>query len=64
MRIWNHIRIAEPNRSRTIMLFGRAKLVRTAEGKLVLEGATKDEQTEAKEYISMFMQEAAVSFGE
>jgi len=46
------------------MLFGRAKLVRTAEGKLVLEGATKDEQTEAKEYISMFMQEAAVSFGE
>jgi len=46
------------------MLFGQAKLIQTADGKLVLKGATKDEQTEAKEYVSMFMQEAAVSFTE
>ena len=58
------IQIAEPNRSRTIMLFGQAKLIQTGNGKLVLKGATKDEQTEAKEYVSMFMQEAALSFGE
>ena len=46
------------------MQFGQAKLLQTPEGKLELKGATKNEQTEAKEYISLFMHEAVVSFPE
>jgi hypothetical protein len=40
--------ITETNRNQTIMQFGQAKLIETAEGKLELKGATKDEQTEAR----------------
>ena len=46
------------------MLFGQAKLIQTAEGKLQLKGATKDEQIEAQEYVSLFMHEAVLSFAE
>jgi len=46
------------------MQFGQAKLIQTGEGKLELKGATKAEQTEAKEFISLFMHEAVLSFGE
>ncbi|MCX6896864.1 MAG: hypothetical protein NTZ16_15520 [Verrucomicrobia bacterium] len=48
----------------TVMLFGRAKLVQVAENKLVLQGGTKDDLTEAKEFISLFMHEAVLSFSE
>ena len=51
-------------RTQTIMQLGQAKLIQTAEGKLELKGATKDEQTEAKEFVSLFMHEAVLSFGE
>jgi len=49
------------NRSYTVMLFGQAKLIQTPEGKLKLKGATRDERTEAKEFISLFMHEAVLS---
>jgi hypothetical protein len=52
------------DRTQTIMQFGKAKLIQTAEGKLEMKGATKDEQTEAKEFISLFMHESVLSFGE
>ena len=52
------------NRSHTVMLFGQAKLTQTAEGKLELKGATKDEKIEAIEYVSLFMHEAVLSFAE
>ena len=50
------------NRSYTVMLFGQAKLIQTPEGKLKLKGATSDERTEAKEFISLFMHDAVLSF--
>ena len=44
------------------MRFGRAKLVQVVENKLVLKGGTKDDLTEAKEFVSLFMHEAVLSF--
>lgn len=52
------------DRTHTVMLFGQAKLVQVAENKLVLKGGNKDDQTEAKEFVSLFMHEATLSFGE
>ena len=46
------------------MQFGQAQLIETAENKLELKGATKEEQTEAKEFVSLFMHEAILSFVE
>ena len=51
-------------RDQTIMQFGQARLIQTPEGKLKLLGGSKDDHTEAKEYISLFMHEAVVSFAE
>ena len=56
--------ITERNLGRTIMLFGQAKLIETGQGKLELKGATKEEQVEVKEYVSLFMHEAVLSFSE
>lgn len=60
----HQIPMALNDRTQTIMQFGKAKLIQTAEGKLEMKGATKDEQTEAKEFISLFMHESVLSFGE
>ena len=46
------------------MVFGQAKLVQVAENKLVLKGGNQDDQTEARECVSLFMHEAVLSFGE
>jgi len=50
--------------ARVIIHFGQAPLVETGENKLELKGATKDEKTEAKEFVSLFMHEAILSFVE
>ena len=63
MKNRNHADITT-DRTHTVMLFGQAKLVQTAEGKLQLKGATKDEKTEAIEYVSLFMHDAVLSFAE
>lgn len=60
----NQTPIVQNDRTQTIMQFGEAKLIQTGDGKLELKGATKGEQTEAKEFVSLFMHEAVVSFGE
>ena len=52
------------DRNQAIMQFGQAQLVRNPAGNLELQGATAEEQTAAKEYISLFMHEAVVSFTE
>ena len=56
--------ITDKDRSPTIIQFGNASLVQVTAGKLEMKGATKNEQTEAKEFISLFMHEAVVSFVE
>ena len=61
MKNRNHAPAIKTNRSYTVMLFGQAKLIQTAEGKLKLKGATRDERTEAKEFISLFMHDAVLS---
>ncbi|MEI6192820.1 MAG: hypothetical protein WCS42_00650 [Verrucomicrobiota bacterium] len=62
MKNRNQTPVIKTNRSHTVMLFGQAKLIQTAEGKLKLKGATRDERTEAKEFISLFMHDAVLSF--
>ncbi|HEX4342244.1 MAG TPA: hypothetical protein VH255_02580 [Verrucomicrobiae bacterium] len=54
----------ESKNTRVIIKFGQAPLVETAENKLELKGASRDEQTEAKEFVSLFMHEAILSFVE
>ena len=61
MKNRNQAPVIKTNRRHTVMLFGQAKLIQTAEGKLKLKGATRDERTEAKEFISLFMHDAVLS---
>ena len=61
MKNRNQAPAIKSNRSYTVMLFGQAKLIQTPEGKLRLKGATRDERTEAKEFISLFMHDAVLS---
>lgn len=42
----------------TVALFGRARLVRTNEGRLELRGGTEEDRALAREWIAMFMHEA------
>jgi hypothetical protein len=41
-----------------IAYFGQARLVRYTDGKMELRGGTKEDHTEAKEWMSMFWHEA------
>ena len=45
-----------------ITTFGNARLVRLADGSTQLRGARAQEQTTAKEWISLFMHEAVPRF--
>jgi len=47
-----------------ITQFGGAMLVKTREGKFELQGGSADNRTEAKEWMSLFLHEAVVSFCE
>ncbi len=47
---------------RLITTFGRAKLVRSADGSTKLRGGHAQDQTAAKEWISIFMHEAVLRF--
>jgi hypothetical protein len=49
-------------RERLIATFGRAKLVRLADGSTELRGGHTQDQTSAKEWISLFMHEAVLRF--
>lgn len=44
---------------RVIATFGQAQLVSTPEGRLELRGGTADDRLAAREWISLFMHEAA-----
>ena len=44
----------------TIAAFGQARLVKFLDGKLRLVGGSRDDQTAAKEWISLFFHEAVV----
>ena len=44
-----------------IVRFGRAALVRRADGKCQLKGGSRDDLTTAKEWISLFMHEVVLS---
>lgn len=43
-----------------VVIFGNAQLIRDAEGKMELRGGSKDDRSEAREWISLFMHEAVV----
>lgn len=45
-------------RQRTVALFGRARLVRNRQGRYELQGGSRADHSEAKEWISLFMHEA------
>jgi hypothetical protein len=46
-----------------VALFGRARLVRTLDGRYHLKGGTAEDQQQAEEWISMFIQEADTAVG-
>jgi len=43
-----------------IACWGEAKLIRTLDGKYELAGGSKDDMTQAREWISMFMPDAVI----
>ncbi|HZV35168.1 MAG TPA: hypothetical protein VFB72_11400 [Verrucomicrobiae bacterium] len=49
-----------PRGEQLITTFGRARLVRVADGAMELRGAQASEQTMAKEWISLFLHEAVL----
>jgi len=46
--------------SETIAVFGKARLVRTRQGKYELQGGTREDRIEAREWISLFMHQVLV----
>jgi len=50
----------DPNQGEIIAMFGTAKLTKTFTGQYHLLGGTRDERSEATEWISLFMHEAVV----
>ena len=44
--------------------FGKGRLIQQPGGKLVLQGGTPADRTEAQEFVSLFMHEAVLSFAE
>ena len=46
---------------REIATFGRARLVKKLDGSFELAGGSKDDQMEAREWLSLFMHEAVIS---
>jgi len=49
-------------REQIITTFGQARLVRLADGSAELRGGHTQDQTAAKEWISLFMHEAVLRF--
>ena len=49
---------------RLITTFGNARLVRLTDGSTALRGGRAQDQTSAKEWVSLFMHEAVVRFQE
>jgi hypothetical protein len=52
----------DPKRESIITTFGQARLVRLANGTTELRGGHTQDQTTAKEWISLFMHEAVLRF--
>jgi hypothetical protein len=46
----------------TIAIFGDARLVKPLNGRLQVVGGSANDHTAAKEWVSLFMHEAAVSY--
>ncbi len=45
-----------------IAFFGRARLVKKMDGKFEVVGGTAEDHTEAKQWVSLFLHEAAVRY--
>jgi hypothetical protein len=54
--------LTSPRSERLIATFGKARLVGLADGSLELRGGQAQDQTAAKEWISLFMHEAVPRF--
>lgn len=50
----------EPRYWNLVARFGRAKLFSRADGRMELQGGSTSEQTEAKEWVSLFMHDAVL----
>ena len=50
----------EPRFWNIVARFGRAKLLSRADGLVELRGGSSSDQTEAKEWVSLFMHEAVL----
>jgi hypothetical protein len=45
---------------KTIAIFGRARLVKTPNGKYQLQGGSRNDRIEAREWVSLFMHEVFI----
>jgi hypothetical protein len=59
-RMNNRISLPVSRREKLITTFGRAKLIRLSNGATELRGGLAQDQTAAKEWISLFMHEAVL----
>ncbi|MBM3823913.1 MAG: hypothetical protein FJ404_13690 [Verrucomicrobia bacterium] len=59
MKYWmRQLRRHLENSVETVATFGRARLVRAADGRLELRGGSEEDRARAREWISLFMHEA------
>lgn len=55
---WQQLRNALKPQDRLIARFGQARLMKTTDARFELRGGTRDDQQQAKEWISLFCHEA------
>lgn len=60
MKIRNFIRDLIRSDGQVIASWGEAKLIKTVEGKYQLRGGSKEDLISAREWISLFMNDAVV----
>ena len=60
MKFKNYLPDFDRNQAEVIAFFGQAKLVRTLDFKYELRGGSHDDRISAREWISLFLHDAAV----
>jgi len=60
MKVKHLVETPSSRRRRVVACFGNAALIRARKGKWILEGGTRSDRQEAKEWISLFLHEAVV----
>lgn len=60
MKLRHLVETESQRKGRVIAQFGRATLIQPRKGKWLLQGGTREDHSEAREWISLFMHEVVV----